>query len=105
VETKAALGKELVYVTVTEVVDASTLYVQIKSPAVDSLDLMMKKLSVAASGPTTSPKVGELVCAQFSQDNQWYRGRIRRILPGKTYEVFYMDYGNVGARLPFTVTY
>lgn len=44
---------------------------------------------------TSAPKVGEIVAAQFSLDNDWYRARIRRVdRDAKTAEVTYIDYGN-----------
>lgn len=41
------------------------------------------------------PRVGDLVAAQFSQDNDWYRARTRRVdRDAQTAEVTYIDYGN-----------
>lgn len=41
------------------------------------------------------PKAGDLVAAQFTEDNEWYRGRIRRNDREKQQaEVLYIDYGN-----------
>lgn len=41
------------------------------------------------------PRTNDIVSAQFSVDNTWYRGRIRRCNPArKEAEVYYMDYGN-----------
>ena len=41
------------------------------------------------------PKAGDLVAARFTEDNEWYRGRIRRNdREKKQAEVLYIDYGN-----------
>jgi len=92
--------KELV--TVTEVVDGSTFFVQIVGEEQKQLETLMA--SVAAKGyenaePYT-PKAGEAVAAQFSGDNAWYRARVGRVLPPgeerkqTEIEVSYADYGN-----------
>jgi staphylococcal nuclease domain-containing protein 1 len=42
-----------------------------------------------------APKAGDFVSARFSEDNEWYRARIRRNdRENKTAEVTYIDYGN-----------
>ncbi|EEQ89122.1 hypothetical protein RJZ56_007677 [Blastomyces dermatitidis] len=44
------------------------------------------------SGP---PKAGDLVAAKFTEDNEWYRAKIRRNdREGKKADVIYIDYGN-----------
>ncbi|CRG87683.1 Staphylococcal nuclease domain-containing protein 1 [Talaromyces islandicus] len=41
------------------------------------------------------PKAGDFVAARFSEDNEWYRAKIRRNdREKKTAEVLYVDYGN-----------
>ncbi|KAJ5653280.1 RNA-induced silencing complexnuclease component Tudor-SN [Penicillium lividum] len=41
------------------------------------------------------PKAGDWVAAQFSEDNNWYRGKVRRNDREKqTAEVLYVDFGN-----------
>ncbi|KAL6718827.1 hypothetical protein ACLMJK_003061 [Lecanora helva] len=41
------------------------------------------------------PKAGDLVAARFSQDNEWYRARIRRNdRDAKKADVLFIDYGN-----------
>jgi staphylococcal nuclease domain-containing protein 1 len=41
------------------------------------------------------PKVGELVAAKFTEDNDWYRAKIRRNdRDNKQAEVMYIDFGN-----------
>lgn len=58
-------------------------------------EAMMKELAIAVGVPLNHvPKTGELVAAQFSADQSWYRARVRKILPGNQVEVFYIDYGN-----------
>ncbi|KAF2272347.1 uncharacterized protein EI97DRAFT_484005 [Westerdykella ornata] len=46
-------------------------------------------------GLTDPPKAGDYVAAQFTEDNSWYRARIRRNdRENKKAEVVYIDYGN-----------
>ena len=41
------------------------------------------------------PKVGDIVAAKFTVDDQWYRGRVRRVdRDGKKVDLTYLDYGN-----------
>ena len=43
----------------------------------------------------SAPKVGDFVVALFSQDQQWYRARVRECFEDrKSYEVVFIDYGN-----------
>ena len=49
-------------------------------------------LEKALSGP---PKAGEYVSARFSEDGEWYRGRIRRNdREAKKADILFVDYGN-----------
>ena len=42
-----------------------------------------------------APKVGDIVAAQFSADNEWYRARVRRVdRDAKKADLLYIDYGN-----------
>ena len=51
------------------------------------------------SGP---PKAGELVAAQFTEDNEWYRARVRRNdREAQEADVLYIDYGN-SERIPWS---
>ena len=48
--------------------------------------------SISATNP---PKAGDLVAARFTEDDEWYRARVRRNdREGKKSEVIYIDYGN-----------
>lgn len=51
---------------------------------------------------TEPPKVGDIVSAQFTDDKQWYRARVRRVdRDNKKAELTYIDYGN-GETLPWS---
>jgi Tudor domain len=45
------------------------------------------------------PVVGTVIASQFVEDNDWYRARVTKVLPGKNgikeYALSYIDYGNV----------
>jgi len=85
--------EEFLDVVVTEVIDGCRFYVQQVGDEAEQLDELMKNLSVEVSDEAYSPKVGELVKAQFV-DDAWYRARVKGISPQGDFEVFYIDYGN-----------
>jgi hypothetical protein len=63
----------------------------------------MKKLSVESSDQPYKPVIGELVKAQFTADEAWYRAKVTDITPQGEYDVLYIDYGNViNNSLPIT---
>lgn len=53
-------------------------------------------VSSSANQPLAQPpKAGDFVSAKFTEDNEWYRARVRRNdRENKTSEVVYIDYGN-----------
>ncbi|GAB7347341.1 hypothetical protein MBLNU459_g4281t1 [Dothideomycetes sp. NU459] len=60
-------------------------------------------LSSAANQPLPQPpKAGDFVSAKFTEDDTWYRARVRRNdRDNKTSEVVYVDYGNTET-IPWT---
>ncbi|KAM0791327.1 hypothetical protein ACM66B_005797 [Microbotryomycetes sp. NB124-2] len=70
------------------------------SGTIPELERLMGELTLhhknADAGPAQFvPKTGELVSAQFSQDNVWYRARVNRVNPGrKEASITFVDYGN-----------
>lgn len=72
-----------------------------------SLEALMKSLSLEmgkSAVPTLStlPRTGDVLAAQFTEDNAWYRARVRRVdRAASTVEVQYFDYGN-SESLPLT---
>eukprot|EP01118_Nematostelium_gracile_P011636 TRINITY_DN4159_c0_g1_i1.p1 TRINITY_DN4159_c0_g1~~TRINITY_DN4159_c0_g1_i1.p1 ORF type:complete len:963 (-),score=390.78 TRINITY_DN4159_c0_g1_i1:111-2999(-) len=83
-------------VLVTEIVDANKFYIQKLGPDSESLEQLMQNLSQDESHEAIneiSKFPSELVKAQFTVDDAWYRAKV----VGKKddqYEVFYVDYGN-----------
>ncbi|BFF99855.1 staphylococcal nuclease domain-containing protein 1 [Drosophila madeirensis] len=62
------------------------------------LETLMSKLHADFHGNppiagSYTPKRGDLVAAQFTFDNQWYRAKVERI-QGSNATVLYIDYGN-----------
>lgn len=88
--------KERVYVS--HVVSPDEFYVQFES-SLDELSALSAELSqfYLSLGPSTnvlrSPSPGMSCCARFSQDGDWYRGRIKRVTSLGA-EVEFVDYGN-----------
>jgi len=66
-----------------------------------NLETLMKDFASFHISPSNSqplpspPKAGDMVSAKFTQDNIWYRARVRRNdRENKTSDIVYVDYGN-----------
>jgi len=92
-EHKSKPKQEFIDVIVTEIIDGSHFFIQIVGPEAEQLDELMKNLSVETSDAPHTPKVDELVKAQFV-DDAWYRAKVKKQVKDGEYEVFYIDYGN-----------
>lgn len=72
---------------------------ELKDGIIPALEQLMTELNQEGPAPAPAsfiPRMGEVVAAQFSQDDMWYRARIRRANPSKKIaEVSFIDYGNV----------
>jgi staphylococcal nuclease domain-containing protein 1 len=100
--------QELVDVIVTEIVDATKFYVQIVGKGekffwhpidlfldAEKLDELMQTIAQKDKGTEAyTPKFGELVLAQFTADDAWYRAKAQEPANGEV-RVMYIDYGNV----------
>lgn len=87
-------------VFVSEIISGSEFFAQVVEGDMEQqLNNLMNNLKLAnADGNGNEgifqPRVGELISARFSQDQQWYRARVRRFNPDKTINVLYVDFGN-----------
>jgi len=93
-EDKKQKQQEFVDVVVTEIVDGTTLWVQVVGPAAQQLEELMQKLAVDDNSPEHKPLLNELVKAQFTADDTWYRARVLKVMDNNEYKVQYVDYGN-----------
>ncbi|KAK8869858.1 hypothetical protein IAR55_000426 [Kwoniella newhampshirensis] len=91
-----------VYVSSTKEAEPFGFSVQVLDrDSVASLEKLMSDFSLhhrqaTASSPAGfSPKTGDLVSAKFSEDNQWYRAKVKRSSAIKKEAMLYfIDYGN-----------
>ena len=100
----SALSPEYLDVYVSSVKDSDPFGFSVQvldDKNVASLEKLMSDFSlhhrqqsaVAPSG--FSPKTGDLVSAKFSEDNQWYRAKVKRSSAMKKEAVlWFIDYGN-----------
>ncbi|KAK1924792.1 transcription factor [Papiliotrema laurentii] len=107
----AALAPEYldVYVSAVRDTDPFGFSVQIlDDKSVEGLEKLMSDFALhhrqqTANAPAGfSPKTGDLVSAKFSEDDQWYRAKVRKASAIKKEAVLYfIDYGNEET-LPFS---
>ncbi|XP_058143631.1 tudor domain-containing protein 15 [Dasypus novemcinctus] len=57
-------------------------------------DLNERRANIEKEGKLVKPLIGDLVVAEYSGDSAIYRAVIKKILPGSTFEVEFIDYGN-----------
>lgn len=83
-------------VKVTEVIDATQFYVQVEGEDKQKLDKLMQQLAAKdwAAEDSYSPDKGEVVLAQFSGDDLWYRAKVLNAGSSDRIRVLYGDFGN-----------
>ena len=102
--TTAPQKKDYRDVTVSHI-DPTTLHLKLQlispshSGALNTLMASFKAYHASPSAvktlPNLPPKTGDLVSAKYSEDNEWYRARVRRNdRDAKKSDVFFIDYGN-----------
>lgn len=91
--------REYIDLVISEYLSGHRFFVQIINEDVRKLETLMHELSQyhtsrgGMDGPH-KPRVGDLVSAKFTEDDSWYRAKVRKVT-GTNVEVFYIDYGNV----------
>ena len=86
-------------------IDPSNLHLKLQlighgTSALTTLMSSFRALHLSPNSPSplsssSPPKTGDLVAAQFSEDGEWYRAKVRRNdREKKEAEVVYIDYGN-----------
>ncbi|KNC97787.1 uncharacterized protein SPPG_06784 [Spizellomyces punctatus DAOM BR117] len=84
-------------VIVSHIEDGGRIFLQVLGSDLDRLERLMADFSLhhkSAAAPPYQPRNGEYCSAQFGADDQWYRARVTKVNPDKTYNVTYVDYGN-----------
>jgi len=96
-------GIERVEVVLSNINNAAEVCVQLASSNLSKLEKLIDDLNNYESSPENVPKTpfnpknNEIVAAKFSEDNTWYRARVRKIFSEggkKKANIFYIDYGN-----------
>jgi len=96
-------GIERIEVVLSNINTAADICVQLASSNLGRLEKLIDDLNNYESKPENAPKApfnpkaNEIVAAKFSEDNTWYRARVRKIFNEggkKKANVFYIDYGN-----------
>lgn len=97
-QSTAGPSSEFVSVVVTEVLTGDSFYVQLENEESASLDELvggLTQLSIEEGVmPEIDVRVGDIVRAQFTDDDQWYRAKIVKDLGNDRWLVHYFDYGN-----------
>lgn len=92
--------REYIDIVVSEIVSGTRFYVQVVNDEIRQLEKLMAELSHyhssrAGMESAYKPKVGDLVSAKFTEDDAWYRAKVRRVSQQGVADVLYIDYGNV----------
>ncbi|KAJ3083740.1 nuclease domain-containing protein [Quaeritorhiza haematococci] len=92
------LPKETKEAIVSEIAGGGRIYLQFVGEELNKLERLMADFARKHSGSQPiapfTPKAGEYCSAKFTADENWYRARIKKVNPDKTYQVLYIDYGN-----------
>lgn len=107
-DTPATPRHEYIDMVVSDMVSGSHFYIQTINPTeIKQLETLMKDLTLyykSRSDTSSRPRVGDIVSAKFTEDDCWYRAKVRRI-SSEGVEVLYIDYGNVRFTPKHTYTY
>ena len=91
-------GSSEIEVVISDISGSGQFYFQQVGDGTRKLEQLMADFGAFYTSsqppPTFSPNTNDYVAAQYSIDNSWYRGRIKKVNPDKTYTVLYVDYGN-----------
>jgi len=93
----ASKNRSPINVRVTEVVDATHVYLQTSSSSkvIEEIEEVISSLDLTNPVHGYEPRSGDIALCQFSLDGNWYRAKIQQGVDSKgCYSVFYMDYGN-----------
>ncbi|XP_067135153.1 tudor domain-containing protein 1-like [Centruroides vittatus] len=83
-------------VNISSIVNLCKLFVQPVHLQMEIANLVSEISYFCENNPVTSyvPKINEVVCAKFKDDNLWYRGLVVRSTSLTTFLVHFVDFGN-----------
>uniref|UniRef100_UPI00358E7ACE tudor domain-containing protein 1-like isoform X2 n=1 Tax=Myxine glutinosa TaxID=7769 RepID=UPI00358E7ACE len=87
--------EEYFLVLICEVVDPSHFYFQ-RVDGLEHLYGLMREIAVHCESlepENFSPQEGDIVCAQYTEDDTWYRAHVLGLMQGNTACVSYVDFG------------
>ncbi|KAI9318980.1 hypothetical protein BX666DRAFT_1876151 [Dichotomocladium elegans] len=90
--------REYIDLVISEYISGHRFYIQVINEDVRKLETLMREMSQyhTSRGSMDSghkPRVGDLISARFTEDDSWYRAKVRRVSTSGV-EVIYIDYGN-----------
>ena len=86
-----------VYVTSCESPCAFTCQLASESEQLEAMVTTLQEIYSSLSSsllPSRPVEVGDCVCAQFTEDNAWYRAKVIAMVADDPVELCYIDYGN-----------
>ena len=87
--------RERIHIRVTDAADPDHVNVQIvEEDYIPDMMQLIDELAKIASSPLRSCNPGDVVCARFSADNDWYRAIVLELIPEGA-KVRFLDYGNM----------
>ncbi|KAJ3040294.1 hypothetical protein HDV00_011174 [Rhizophlyctis rosea] len=98
-------GAEVRQGLVSNIEGGGRVFLQFDGSELQKLETLMQEFAAHHADPSSqpiapfTPRAGDFAAAQFTADDAWYRARVKKVNPDRTYSVSYIDYGN-GETIP-----